>query len=288
MLDFTFVLREHRYRYSTGAGARKSWAQLSARSRTATEDFSQKFHMRSQKAHTIDVPTISPATYPLQARRFVNGHGATSFLGHLPNMQPIMIDAIAGHICVQNEQTPKFCLSMPPYCSNRFHTMDSSESRMAQLQREKRAFKTQFHLDVSGGASWDEALKRRATQLHWNTSQLDNAQAELIRLERAIIAEKSELRKFLDKEHSLQQYNVWLAGFGIEEQPSLTAARKELKRIHINIYDLKAELYSRRHPSIRALAAYTRKHGLVFPLKTAKGSVVKVFLRPLHLGGGHW
>ena len=79
----------------------------------------------------------------------------------------------------------------------------------------------------------------------------------------------------------LEKFNEWLVGLGQPSQESITKAKDVLSKILINIFDLIEKRYHMVQPSVRALAVYTRKNQLVFPLEYAKKSLEKVFLRGL-------
>ena len=64
----------------------------------------------------------------------------------------------------------------------------------------------------------------------------------------------------------LSQTNAWLKVFGLAPAASRTQARKAVKHIHINIYDLKAGQLDKTFRTRRELRKYTRKHKLYYPL----------------------
>jgi len=88
----------------------------------------------------------------------------------------------------------------------------------------------------------------------------------------------------------LQLMNRWLVKFGKPEAASKTAARRVLALLHVNIYDLldlkedatPEEAHEIRHKSVPALAWYSIKNKLIFPLEKAKahGGLAE-FLREL-------
>ena len=88
----------------------------------------------------------------------------------------------------------------------------------------------------------------------------------------------------------LQLMNRWLVKFGKPAAASKTAARKVLALLHVNIYDLldleddatPEEAEEILHESVAALARYSKRNKLIFPLKKAKaGGGLAEFLREL-------
>ena len=79
----------------------------------------------------------------------------------------------------------------------------------------------------------------------------------------------------------LPTLNHWLVGLGHEAMETVTKARRMLKTVYINIYDLVDENYAAELPTRNALRKYTAKKQLYYPLQAAKSSTVKVFLQHL-------
>jgi hypothetical protein len=75
--------------------------------------------------------------------------------------------------------------------------------------------------------------------------------------------------------------NSWLEGLGREPMETISKARKALKSVFINIYDLIDKNYAAEKKTLNALRKYTAKNKLYYPLQSAKSSAVKVFLQPL-------
>lgn len=75
--------------------------------------------------------------------------------------------------------------------------------------------------------------------------------------------------------------NGWLVKLGRAPEPSKTQAVKVLKGIHINIFDLLRENFKKVHASVTALAWYTLKNELFFPLAKAKEENLREFLRQI-------
>ena len=85
----------------------------------------------------------------------------------------------------------------------------------------------------------------------------------------------------------LPTLNAWLAGLGLPGAETVADARRELKKVLINIYDLVEERYQPVFTSVRELAAYTIQEEKIFSLKRAKESgQLKLFLRGLFRSGG--
>ena len=85
----------------------------------------------------------------------------------------------------------------------------------------------------------------------------------------------------------LPTLNAWLAGLDLPVAETVGEARRELKKVLINIYDLVEERYEPVFDSVRELAAYTFQEEKIFPLTQAKGGgQLKLFLRGLFRSGG--
>jgi hypothetical protein len=78
---------------------------------------------------------------------------------------------------------------------------------------------------------------------------------------------------------NLEKLNYWLAQFHVPAQPSKTKAVAELKKIHINIYDLLDGRFHNFFKKCGDLLRYTRKRKLFYPLESAKAMGLKAFLR---------
>jgi hypothetical protein len=65
---------------------------------------------------------------------------------------------------------------------------------------------------------------------------------------------------------TLIKMNAWLKLFGLAPAASRTQARRSARKIHINIYDLKAGRLYKTFKTRRELRQYTRKHKLYYPL----------------------
>ena len=80
--------------------------------------------------------------------------------------------------------------------------------------------------------------------------------------------------------------NLWLEGCGLQAEEEPAAARKALRRIMINIYDIVEHNYL-VHDDLKALRKYSWRQGKIFPLDEAKaGGELRNFLRPLFKGRG--
>ncbi len=62
----------------------------------------------------------------------------------------------------------------------------------------------------------------------------------------------------------LDVLNHWLSLLGRAEQDSITKAQKELRKVHINLFDLE-EGNLKIHKSVAALAQYTKATRKIFP-----------------------
>ena len=81
--------------------------------------------------------------------------------------------------------------------------------------------------------------------------------------------------------NSLEAMNEWLKRLGHDEAESKSAARRELREIHINIYDLVEDRLEPIFDTVPELRRYSLKQGKIFPRKEAKqsDSELRVFLR---------
>lgn len=77
----------------------------------------------------------------------------------------------------------------------------------------------------------------------------------------------------------LEHMNGWLVRLGHEEAESKTAARRELRKIHINIYDLVENRLEPVFETIPELRKYSVKQGKVFYREAAKEEGLRNFLR---------
>lgn len=76
--------------------------------------------------------------------------------------------------------------------------------------------------------------------------------------------------------------NSFIQIFNKTQQPTLQLALKELRTVHINIYDLVYGEYEMVFSTVHALRRYTHQHDLRFPLHKAKNEpILKMFLRQL-------
>ena len=71
----------------------------------------------------------------------------------------------------------------------------------------------------------------------------------------------------------LNTLNELLIKLEIQIQPSITKAKKELKGIYINIFDLEAGLYHKQFPDKKSFRKYTKKYKLFYPLEEAKNNL---------------
>ena len=80
---------------------------------------------------------------------------------------------------------------------------------------------------------------------------------------------------------NIEELNRHEKALGLPVSSSVTQARKQLATVHINIFDLVAQRYV-VHKSVIALAYYTQKNHLFFPLEKAKADELRFFLRQLN------
>lgn len=80
---------------------------------------------------------------------------------------------------------------------------------------------------------------------------------------------------------SLLQLNYWLQGLKLPTASTKKEAHKLLQGVFINIYDLVAERFHRKKPSLEALRAYTHQYKLFYPLKDAKNEGLRALLRTI-------
>eukprot|EP00762_Andalucia_godoyi_P007506 ANDGO_00773.mRNA.1 hypothetical protein CAOG_03730 len=85
--------------------------------------------------------------------------------------------------------------------------------------------------------------------------------------------------QFTAKTRTLEGCNKLLGDFGLPPCESITKARAELAKIHINIYDLVAGRFDKVHKSVPALRKYSVDNGLIFPKQQAKSQGLRDFLR---------
>jgi hypothetical protein len=71
----------------------------------------------------------------------------------------------------------------------------------------------------------------------------------------------------------------WMAELRLGEYKSNTKARKALRKVHINIYDLLAGDYHLRFKTVGELRKHTMETGDFFPKDQAKAAGLKDFLR---------
>ena len=115
-----------------------------------------------------------------------------------------------------------------------------------------------------------EALHRTSREHNWKANTLNKWRKRVSQV----------IQKRVDVAFSSQDtLNHYLRVFQLPERKSKNGAIKLLKsKVFINIYDLVAGRYERRHPSRTALRKYTNRKKLYFPLKSAKSNEVRTFL----------
>jgi hypothetical protein len=81
---------------------------------------------------------------------------------------------------------------------------------------------------------------------------------------------------------SLDTMNGWLKRLGHDEAETVSNARRELRGIHINIYDLVEKRFKPVFKTVPQLAEYSYRTGKIFPREEAKShKELRVFLRQL-------
>ena len=115
-----------------------------------------------------------------------------------------------------------------------------------------------------------EALLRHAADYRWKPKTVNrHSQALDLHLQESANACFDDLEKL----------NTWLLQFRIEPQPSKTKAVAALREVHINIYDLLAERFSKRFATVRELRSYSQENDKIFPRTQAKAEGLRCFLR---------
>lgn len=153
------------------------------------------------------------------------------------------------------------------------------ENGMAKLQRKRKALLKKHAIKVKHGESIESAVVRVAAAAGWDDTKRSGVLSALKSLAAQIKEERRAVATFLSTDHSLETYNDWLINLKCDPQPSLSKARKVLRTVHINIYDLKDRKFRNRKRSVAQLSAYTRALNLYYPLRVAKKALEKVFLR---------
>ncbi len=129
------------------------------------------------------------------------------------------------------------------------------------------------------GESHANLLKRHAAATNMNAAVFKTTMKNLLAIKAAIKQKRRDIIDFATYDHSLETLNKWLVALERKEAPTKTQAHAALAKIHINIYDLKDGNYGMVHKSFYAMRSYTIEHEMFFPLKKAKRSNAKVFLR---------
>lgn len=84
---------------------------------------------------------------------------------------------------------------------------------------------------------------------------------------------------------SLEKLNEWLVKLRMGAKETVAEAKRELKAVHVNIFDLVREDAPRVFPTRWQLAKYTLKSGKIFPKERAKandGEGLRMFLRKMY------
>jgi len=100
-----------------------------------------------------------------------------------------------------------------------------------------------------------------------------------------INTEQERAANFAAADHSLERLNGFLARLGRAEEPSKTKARKALRSVMINIYDL-VDGQDVVFATLAELRDYTIAGRLFFPRGLAKSAGMRDFLRVIFGRGG--
>ncbi len=154
---------------------------------------------------------------------------------------------------------------------------------MAELVCAKRALLASLGVAQKRGrypVSAEAQLRAHARGAGWPAPQLASAQQQLQLLLARMAAERARLRAFAQQDPTLDLYNVWLAGYGLPEAASLTAARAALGSLYVSLYDLVAGSF-RTFPSLSALRRHIQHNELYFKKSDVKSTGMKAFLRKI-------
>ncbi len=135
----------------------------------------------------------------------------------------------------------------------------------------------------NGNGSLEDFILHVAAASDWSEERTKTLQQKIHHLRATIDAEVASAVKFMSKDHSLDTLNEWIRkiGHGLEEQPSKTKAAAELRKIHINIFDLINGRFEMVFTDFSAFRRYTNNARLFFPRDQAKENRLNVFLRKL-------
>lgn len=124
----------------------------------------------------------------------------------------------------------------------------------------------------------DKVLRAVQRAAHLEEDEKASVAAEVEDIFDRIEEENERVADFADEDHSLERLNGFLVKLGLPEEPSKTKARKALKRVMINIYDLVDNNF-RVFRTLEELREYTLERRLIFPRSLAKSAGMRDFLR---------
>jgi hypothetical protein len=153
---------------------------------------------------------------------------------------------------------------------------------MQALRADRKTFERTYSITRRGKEGNMAAFHRAASDQMWSQEKT----AELLQQYQALLHRiESEQHRVDDAVaaglQDLETLNTWLRGLGRPPMDTIAKARKALKRIYINIYDLVGENYAAEKKTLNELRKYTAKNQLYYPLQAAKTTTVKVFLQRL-------
>jgi hypothetical protein len=157
---------------------------------------------------------------------------------------------------------------------------------MENLLRQRRAF---LHKHGIGYTNSDREarsnIEAEAEASQWGSDTKHLIIREFGAICVAIKKEKIRVGESMDKKlDDLDWMNQFLSALGRAKEPSKGKARASLKKVYINIYDMEEGKYDKLFKSLSELRKYSIKERLIYPLKKAKGSNLKAFLKPLFGG----
>lgn len=122
-------------------------------------------------------------------------------------------------------------------------------------------------------------VRQQALMEGWDAAKLASEMATLSAICDGMGEERAKLDAFVaSKADTLDTYNEWMRGYGLEPAGSVTKAKKALSTLFVCLYDL-MEGNFRTFPTISSLRRYLKTHELYYPLKQAKGKAAAVFLK---------
>lgn len=102
---------------------------------------------------------------------------------------------------------------------------DEGWSTMAALQRDRKNLLRQHRIQHNHGESDEDAVTRAAQSSRWSDELKKQVLHDLRELRRKIKTEKAAAASFTAADHSLETYNSWLTGLGLDAVDTLGKAR---------------------------------------------------------------